>query len=175
MGADIHCYIEHGRRRKDHDGEGEKVHWSSFNYSGLNPGRHYEIFGALAGVRCSENQMFELRGLPDDVSYGAASDNQLYVVADDDPSAEHEKFASRSNAESWVNSSWGSRWVNDEKTIVTHPDWHSHSWLTPAEWRQVIEAEYPYAPDDEYFALAAAMEELEQRGNEVRIVFWFDN
>lgn len=174
MGADIHCYIEHGRRRKSHDGEGEEIYWSAFNYSGLNPGRNYDVFGALAGVCRDDNQMFELRGLPDDLGFAARMDNQLYVVADDDPSAEHERFCSRSNAESWVNSGC-SKWANDKKTTVTHPDWHSHSWLTPAEWRQVIEAEYEYGPDDEYFAIAAAMEELERRGELVRIVFWFDN
>ena len=171
MGADIHCYIEHGRRPKGD----EKIFWSSFNYSGLNPGRNYDVFGAIAGVRRSDNQMVELRGMPADAGYGARSSNQLYVVDDDDPSAAHESFCSRSDAESFVNSGWGSKWVNAEKTIVTHPDWHSHTWLTPAEWRQVIEAEYEYGPDDEYFAIAALMEELERRGNEVRIIIWFDS
>lgn len=64
-------------------------------------------------------------------------------------------------------------WINDEdRTFISHPDWHSHSWLTPEEFAQAIN-DIDVTPD--YVACLAAMMALHNRGWKSRIVFWFDN
>ncbi len=52
-------------------------------------------------------------------------------------------------------------------------DAHSKSWCTPDEWEKAITTDDPPAPD--YFAMLGAMRELEKRGHQARVVFWFDN
>ena len=63
---------------------------------------------------------------------------------------------------------------------VTHPDWHSHSWLNIKEYEEsllyvlkLLEKEEHWLV--EYFAILASMKELENRECETRVVFWFDN
>jgi hypothetical protein len=55
---------------------------------------------------------------------------------------------------------------------IEHPDWHTPSWLTASELERCIDTE-GYV--DEYKAILAAMKSLESSGNDVRLVFWFDN
>ena len=155
MGCDIHCYIEHSREPR----EGDDRYWSPFGGRN-NPGRNYKIFGRIAGVRCG-GQMFPLRGLPSPLAYEARGDNELYVVEHE---TEESSYASRTQADRWV-ASGSSRYTDERKAFVTHPDWHSHTWLAPAEWRRVIEALGEWGVDDEYFAMAVVMEELECWGN----------
>lgn len=65
MGCDIHMYIEY--RKKGREGQ-----FASLG-GRINPGRNYELFAAMAGVRTYERRevMFEPRGLPPDAGYDA--------------------------------------------------------------------------------------------------------
>jgi hypothetical protein len=68
---------------------------------------------------------------------------------------------------------------------VEHPDWRSHSWLTIPEFREVLNRynkKYIASGEPmnerwgvEYRALLVAMEKLEKSGDQVRLVFFFDN
>ena len=126
MGCDIHCYVEFKKPKYDF--------WDFFG-DRINPGRHYNLFGHIAGVRRDTAPVVERRGVPDDMSWSAKDD-------------------------------WGG------------PDWHSATWLTVEEFELAIKrASGGDGPPvhDSYWALLAAMKCLKDRGNEVRVVIWFDN
>ena len=158
MGCDIHCYVEF---QEPNDGN----HWRAFG-GHINPGRSYRTFYRMAGVRGDYSNIHpitEPRGVPSDLAYEAHDDNWLYVS---DPPEKGECM--RETADSYVQ--WGSKYLDEKRQYVSHPDWHSHSWLTPEEFGQCLEYAHP-----EYKALLAAMKSLEASGYVVRLVFWFDN
>ena len=173
MGCDIHCYIEY--REKDQE------HWMSFG-SKINPGRHYGIFAVLANVRNYQEglEVLSPRGLPEDIGYAAESDSQLYIV---DNETDAEEYCSREQAERWVREG-SSEYTDERKEFVTHPDWHSHSYVTTKKLEDALTTLKKYAEGNgetighdfaiEYYAIVATMKELEKHG-EARMVFWFDN
>lgn len=175
MGADIHMYVEYSPKAYAKPENGEKRYWYTFG-GRINPGRNYWLFALLADVR-GDGAVFPPRGLPDNLAYASRDDNQLYITD--------------SEGDNYVKPEDAARWVADGSSTyvlkhdgapgwVTHPDWHSHSWLTPGELAEVFDA---YAAEHrgeavgvEYYALLAAMRVLEDNGeNDVRVVFWFDN
>ena len=169
MGCDIHCYVEYKSAAHSH--------WRPFG-GRINPGRNYTMFGFMAGVRCGDLPHFTPRGAASDMAYKAADDNRLYISKD---SSDSEGNCSPESAERWVNSGIA-EYTDDSKKFVTHPDWHSHSWLSPSEFEQCLEQclEYYAAnslPSDicEYRALLAALQSFENQGFDARLVFWFDN
>lgn len=168
MGCDIHCYIEHSRTPL----EDRDRYWASFGGHN-NPGRDYSLFGLLAGVR-GDAKLFAARGLPPGVGYAARGDNEFYVSDE----LGGERTATRAQAESWV-ARGVSEWTDERKAWVTDPDAHSHSWLTLDEWKQALKAaddldpKYPVGID--YRAMTAAMQVFADAGEDVRVVFWFDN
>lgn len=176
MGCDIHCYAEYRRpAARRHDGE--LSGWNDFG-GRINPGRRYDIFECMAGVRGDdENAVVPPRGLPDHLAYAARSDAWLWI----DYNARGEcvcgesRYVTQAQAESW-GGFHSDRDQQGRPTRVAAPDYHSHSWLTPTEFEHaLLSAEA--RPDDspEYFALLAALRALESAGNETRLVFWFDN
>lgn len=160
MGCDIHMYAEYAKA-------GDAEHWRDFG-GHINPGRDYGLFAKLAGVR-GEGAMFPVRGVPSGLSYEAQGDNAFFVT-----DSKGDRYVSRDTAQGWVDRGI-SQWTDDRECFVTDPDNHTHSWVTPAELRQALEAPGPWPHGDEYWALLAALEELERRGNTARVVFWFDN
>ena len=161
MGCDIHLYPE---ARRLPDGE-----WFSVAGS-MNPGRDYDLFGKIAGLRSSEPSMYEVRGLPGQLGFWARSDNQIFITADGGGD-----YATLAEAERWV-ASGSSEWTDERKVFVTHPDWHSHTHLSVAEMRSALEAPSKWGERDvEYWGVLAMMEEIERRGHEGRFVIWFDN
>lgn len=162
MGADIHLYPEYSTFRND-----SRDYWQSFA-TDMNPGRDYELFGVLAGVRGQETPLVPLRGLPDHPSITTSWDNTVWVS-----DTEGEKLCSKETAESWVRTGC-SRWLDDSKRGVTHPDHHSHTWLTLPEFKAAI-AILGRDVAHGYYGLIAALEEMERRGAKTRIVMWFDN
>jgi len=79
--------------------------------------------------------LVEPRGIPDDVGYIAKDDNQLYISEN-----EGDNYTTMERAEKWVESG-SSKFIDNQegKPIwVTHPDWHSHSWLTTSEFETII-------------------------------------
>lgn len=167
MGCDIHCYIQHISLKPD-----EEPYWTLFAED-ICLSRRYAIFALLAGVRGAEGPIFPLRGLPADLGWDLAAN--LYSAVVDDDKQEGFETVARSHAEAWVQEG-KSFWKDGSETSVSCPDWHSYGWLTPSEWRQVIESDrLEWEANPDYFATAAAMEELERRGRKVRVVFWFCN
>jgi hypothetical protein len=162
MGCDIHLFIEH--KRKD------SKYWSSFGGE-INPGRDYEIFARLAGVRNRlEEEITPVapnRGLPEGTSYIIKDENTLWI---DDDTPEYEGHCSSCKALSWIEQGISKM---DGEHRITHPDWHSHSWCTTDELQKVLmDCEYV---DSEWKVVLKASMYFEELGEEVRLVFWFDN
>jgi len=171
MGCDIHLYIEY--RPKDcTDHPNPLMHrWLSL-CGRLNPGRVYTLFAAIAGVRADfgDQIKYRPRGLPTDIGPSAGDDSVVYITEGGDGI----HGCSRADAERWVQQG-SSVWVKDGKW-VTHPDWHSHSWLTFAEFRDAISPIVcGQERAQEYRSVLAAMKQLHDDGHDVRVVFWFDN
>ena len=168
MGCDIHCYLEY-RAQKD-----ETAHWKNFG-GRINPGRNYAMFGFLAGVRFEGPPVAEPRGVPEDCGYQSEAANRLFIT---DRDTDEEGFCTKEQAEQFVK--YGAKYLpsDQDRRFVTHPDWHTHSWVTPDEWEKAIHAtlalepEYPLV---EYEAVLAALRSFESQGYDARVVFWFDN
>jgi len=94
--------------------------------------RSYGLFTALAGVRCynSEIESFKPRGVPENISLDTLRDYTLYIT--EEPFDE-ESCCTRESAERYIKS--GSTYWDDRKTRVTHPDWHTPSWLSLNEFK----------------------------------------
>lgn len=167
MGCDIHTYLEYTMNPEPQGDRGP--YWCSWGER-VNPGRNYGMFGLLAGVRGSYTHSFKPKGLPDNLSYTVASDALLRIVEDSED--DWEGYCTVKQAVSWGNP--------DAKIgdVIDHPDWHSHSWLTPDEYAQVLGRyliEFSHTPGIEYEVMLDLMRALEERGATVRLVFWFDN
>lgn len=166
MGCDIHCFLEF----KYNDGQ-----WESFSKK-IRPGRDYEVFSFLAGVRGYGDiqPLVDPRGFPKDAGYDASDSYFRYVT--DDFGLVYGSVP-RARAESWVNS-YGSYYLDDSKSRVSDPDYHSASWLTTEEFRESIRRREPIGKRiivDHFELILAAMEGFENRGVPARLVFWFDN
>ena len=166
MGCDIHCYIEY-RRKTD------KGHWNGFG-GRINPGRFYAMFSIMAGVRKYDGSptLFKPKGLPDDLGFESKDDNRFYIT-----DTTSEGYVTKAKAYEWVAKGY-SKLVDEH--WVTNPDWHSHSWLTPNEYNEAIEAfkkscANGFYLDPEYTAILDCLRSFERQGFESRLVFWFDN
>ncbi len=137
MGCDIHCYIEY--REKDVDDK----NWRGFG-GHINPGRNYGLFRLMAGIRSrdSENGLFKPKGLPEDIGHETSLDNFRYISDDEKCTCGESRSVTSKKAEYWVKSGYSiyQNNVNGIPTWVSNPDWHSHSWLSLSEYRQVLEA-----------------------------------
>lgn len=171
MGCDIHCYVEFRQKKEVHDDWSKK--WSSFG-GRINPGRHYELFSRLSGVRGGCENPIANPGLPEDASWAAQYDNQMYIDYNEDAAGRGvSSYVTPENAERWV-SGHMSRYIKDHEgknAFVTNPDWHSHGWVTPEQLSKALRG----MPTPEWKAILAAMKSLEKSSQEVRMVFWYDN
>lgn len=160
MGCDIHAYIEY-RNPKYPDQK-----WRSFG-GRIDPGREYDLFGRIAeGVRSAPPSAIALRGLPEDIGYRADEDAYRYVS----DSKEDSRYVTPEKAEKWKK--FGSTYKPGTTDWISHPDWHSHSWINADELAEAIN---DTKPGFEYLAVLAAMRTLNAHGLESRLVFWFDN
>jgi hypothetical protein len=136
MGCDIHLYIEYKAKKPEFDGYVSD--WQSFG-GRINPGRNYALFALMSNVRNYGDELpvlVEQRGMPDDPGYYSKCDNKLYISSDLDG----DEYVKPERAKLWVESG-SSTYINNhagEPTWVTHPDWHSHSWLTTSEFESVL-------------------------------------
>lgn len=163
MGCDIHLFIEYKRK----DGN----NWTNFGEK-FRLDRDYRMFAMLAGVRAYGDEIkpiSESRGLPDNIAWKTRDNNRFYILGEDEE-VDGDRQVTRSKADSWVKS--GASQYED-KNHVTHPDWHSHSWLTNSEYETCVNSFEDV--DTDYKAVLAASKCLEDHGYDVRIVFWFDN
>jgi len=171
MGCDIHCYLEYRDPNPEWKPQDGVIQWTG--WSRIYPGRNYEVFGHLAGVRSSTEPVVEPRGVPEDMSWETAGDYYLRI---NDEYKDMEGYTTREKAEEWVK--YGHKIIYKEDGTpekVEHPDWHTHSWITTDELAQVLGRINPSHISVGYWGLLGAMKELEWHGQEVRLVFWFDN
>jgi hypothetical protein len=126
----------------------------------------------MAGVRGDEEPIVERRGYPKDAGYAAASDNHLFIVDVED--TDHPEYCTRILADRWL-ASGTSQLKEGNDCYVTHPDWHSHSWLTPDEFEEVLDGFLMTDGYVKYHCFLAVLRTLENAGYKARLVFWFDN
>ena len=177
MGCDIHMVMEY---RAAPGAEDQAPWWWSFG-GVCNPGRDYALFNRLAGVRGPEHgALIPARGLPDAFSSEVRHEVLLSVV--DKPQRDKEidwndRTVELSKADDWVRSGSSQLVRVGEYDYVTHPDYHSYSWLTLGEYAGVLLDLHArgeqLAPG--YWAIQAALATFADRGYEARVVFWFDN
>lgn len=162
MGCDIHMYPEYRKVGRDH--------WQSLARR-MNPGRDYDLFNKIAGLRGDGEPVLPVRGMPANPSMMTKWENELFISDEGG-----EECCTTKQAEQWITSG-SSQYVDERKKSVTHPDWHSHTWLTSAEFRQILELprEIGWNIDVAYWGLLAMLEEIDRRAQETRIVIWFDN
>jgi hypothetical protein len=138
MGCDIHAYIDYDDfKTKDGD-------WFVSCFAeDVRLGRNYTLFTLMAGVRHDPrtdtyNPLFEPKGLPDRTSHSVDWAYSLHITTNKDL-YDSESFCSPEDAQRWVDKGY-SRWLNAKHDAVSHPDWHSASFLTVDELERVVEA-----------------------------------
>jgi hypothetical protein len=167
MGCDIHMFVEYKRKNDSNDW------WWPFG-GRISARRNYTLFGLLANVR-GDGAKYPPRGLPTELGYEAKSHAYLFISEN---LSDEEGSVTLAKAQEWEKKCQCKIIYNGEKpTWVEHPDWHSHSWLTLEEYKTILE---DYLSDkthreSAYEAILAAMSKLAECGNDVRVVFWFDN
>ena len=167
MGCDIHILTEY----KSKDGNWPNK-WSSLGYHTTNPGRNYDLFSKLSGVRGYNEEPIATPGWPQDVSWAANSANTIFIDKNLKPDEYREGHCTMETAEKWVK--FGSRLLKDNDgniTHVTHPDWHSHGHCTIEQMSKALRKN----SSPEYRAMLAAARSLEKDGMEVRFLFFYDN
>jgi hypothetical protein len=131
VGCDIHGFIDYDKiiaQNLTHN-----THTS--NFAKLRISRNYWLFTLLSCVRGEAIQGQEgmpAKGLPKSLSY-TVRDEAYVTVCDDELPLYDDGFCTRKDAERW-----GGNYVDEEKRFIHHPDWHSHSWLSLDEVKEVI-------------------------------------
>lgn len=156
MGCDIHLFVEHKKENSPY--------WEC--WGGEFSNRNYVVFAQLAGVRGGGIDPISVRGVLED-SCWQVKDNYLLSVTNEPALLEYERYVSKEVAQRWV-SEGASRWFNSKQ--ITNPDWHSASWCTLEEFTQRVSGISGY-----YDAIIAACKSINQDGDQVRLVYWFDN
>jgi len=157
MGCDIHTYLEVKHAEGDT--------WDCEVLIDL--GRDYTLFGYLADVRAAVKGGFTPKGVPKDLSWRTESYYGIAVTDGDLSYGVPEK-----SAEDWVKRG-DSVWLTTRGTHrrVSSPDWHSASWLTADELKQVLD-KYDHSTLKATYHM---MKSFEEEGHSARLVFWFDN
>ena len=177
MGRDIHMVMEY---RAVPGAEDPAPWWWSFG-GVCNPGRDYSLFNRLAGVRGPEDgALIPARGLPatfsSEVHHEALLSIEGVPLEGGQVDWEH-RMVDREKAMAWV-AGGSSRLVRvGNRDYVTHPDYHSYSWLTLGEYAGVLLDLHAMGEQlaPSYWAVQAALATFTDRGYEARVVFWFDN
>ncbi len=172
MGCDIHAYVE--ERRINHPNQ----YWRRYGEADIM--RDYRLFSLMAGVRSKEGRpgaIVEPRGLPDNIATMTEYEAYMFIVDEVKMDGDSSRYVLRSDAKRWVREGHS---VQVDEFCVTDPDWHTHSWLSIPELREVIrqyegdEREHD-APNDIRAALASMLMLCDGDEDNARIVFWFDN
>jgi hypothetical protein len=127
MGCDIHAYLQEIEPKRAYAwGFGGEIHIS----------RNYDLFGLLAGVRGGE-AIFEPRGVPDVLCYQIEGDYYLTISDKRGTNEDGEHTCSSESADSWLEHKCSQHHPKD-KNKITHPDWHTPSWLNTEEFERVL-------------------------------------
>ena len=165
MGCDIHIITEYKSKSNNH--------WCSLGSHPINPGRNYDLFAKLSGVRGEphEGGPIATPGWPSPTGWAAKFATTLRVI--ESTETLREQTAYRADAEKWVATGL-SKWVEDSDGVarsVTHPDWHSYGHCTVEQMAKVLRKN----SNPEYRAMLAAARSLEKDGMDVRFLFFYDN
>ena len=164
MGCDIHIITEYKSKSNNH--------WYSLGSYPTNPGRNYDLFAKLSGVRGNshEDSPIATPGWPSPTSWAAKFATTLRVI--EPTETLREQTAYRADAEKWVKSGL-SQWVKDDDGVarsVTNPDWHSYGHCTVEQMAKALRKN----SSPEYRAMLAAARSLEKDGMDVRFLFFYD-
>lgn len=137
------------------------------------------LFALLAGVRSDNISDLQIeclmpKGLPDDVTELSLEEGS-FTVDDDAAKLEIPDTCSRADADRWVNDD-KSRYIHNGYS-VTHPAFHSHSWVTIEELKLALGRYQSCGGKDGIAVLnsvIAMMVSLANDGIESRAVFWFE-
>ncbi len=185
MGCDIHLRVEARPKRSPYPIQPH--YWSCAGFFGEFSSRAYGMFARMADVRSYGKHykvQFKPRGLPKDITSCSVLHSFYLAVTDSiDLSGYDPKYFYRADAEKWVKEGIA-EWVDEGKSYITNPDYHSASWLTTQELRQCFddcfkEEDGIYKPNSNYIdwlGLVSLCEGIESDGiHECRVVFAFDN
>jgi len=169
MGCDIHAYLEYDEPDStmgEQPHKGTPFQYAE-HFGRVSIHRNYFLFGILAGVRDNSVEPVSLpRGLPERLSWNCLYDLILRVV---DPKEDNEDnidwvdnsegFCRREDADKYEATAVKYRenareknlpqtdidrlyygYCDETKAAVYHPDWHSHSWLSLFDIKEVVKA-----------------------------------
>jgi len=166
MGCDIHLFVQYRRNGNP------PSRWLDFGGE-FRLDRDYKMFSCLVDrVRSKTEGAIMKRGLPDDLTGGLP----FRVFYNDIDESEEFGTISMDRAISRGHPILSYPWSPNEKYTL-NSDFHSHSWLTGAEFYKAITLYLDTCnqlPSSDYIALESAIHELEN-GNEVRVIIGFDN
>ena len=172
------------------DKESTSDWWRDFG-GNINPGRDYTMFGVLAGVR--NHGMAEAlspKGLPDHSLSWSANDAYYIPIFvkenENDPDHRYNDSGyeiSLEQAKKFEKYGCKIIEINGKPIKIVNPDWHSVSWLTTKElstaykkYNSISKKEGGWGKvSSPYKAILHVMRTLEDGGNDVEVVFWFDN
>lgn len=182
MGCDIHGFVEIKPKATSPDKDYPQG-WDLFWHEHL--WRDYNLFSLLAGVRNYEDKMSVLyppRGVPDDLSCDVLNHYGLMVNDQFGRDEKSDHFVTKAKADSWVSQGWSRYWTNqdphDTCVVVTHPDWHTASWLRCEELGDVLRSYLEITnrqPNRVIRLVHATMKAAERMDLDTRFIFWFDN
>lgn len=192
MGTDIHAFVEHCHAQGGEPfSDPDRIY--SFNAGEFRISQDYDLFNALGDGRnysldeAARDQpaLFSPRGLPQHISEEVA--NRYYHFVDNRgftittwPAL---PTVTRQEAEQWVaeNRAQYGKSLRSTREIrrVSHPYWHSASWLTLQEIYQSLDS-YNIQFDQlplEFQIVVDIMKQFEQElgQGKTRLVFWFDS
>ena len=162
MGCDIHIITEYKAKNTNN--------WCSLTDHPINPGRNYELFNKLSGVRGNNLEPIATPGWPSPTGWAAKFATTLRVI--EPTETLREQTAYRADAERWVTTGL-SKWVEDNDGVarsVTNPDWHSYGHCTIEQMAKALRKN----SSPEYRAMLAAARSLEKDGMDVRFLFFYD-
>jgi hypothetical protein len=133
----------------------------------------------MAGVRGWGGEgvkLFDPRGLPEGIGYFATEDNYFYITDDMECKCGECRYVTVKKAAEWVKSG-SSEYKNDfegKPTWVSHPDWHSYSWLSVVEYRQVLEKYKEVEQEDWEQREKDRVSVIEKLGDKVKEDSWLN-
>lgn len=201
MGTDIHAFIEMDWSEEEKTFE-QKDQIHAFNFGELLISRDYELFNALADGRscyCTREEierhcLYSPRGIPK--YYNEATNNRYFHLVDDRDRAD-EIYLELAPKLSTINNEQADRYLQDGSSFlgeaeeiwhegashqarrISHPHWHSCSWLTLKEIYESLEHfDLEIGELDFTFRVVLkTMINLEQElgMGRTRLLFWFDS
>lgn len=130
MGCDIHAHIEMYSSREC--AQSPNNCWVHCFAENIGIGRDYTLFGLLANVRHFGQHNMNPKGIPSKPKLSYACANRYYLNVTDNKERHTDKCVSREQAEKYVLDG-SAIYINDEKTILTNPGYHSATYLSLSE------------------------------------------